>query len=68
MTSAEHYRVLAADCGARARREYVPQMRKEWDRLARCYRRLAEQADHNSMTDIVYERPLWPLPDTDPAR
>lgn len=30
-------------------------LRVQWANLAQCYVRLAEQADENSRTDIVYE-------------
>lgn len=30
-------------------------LRTQWAKLAQCYVRLAEQADQNSRTDIVYE-------------
>jgi hypothetical protein len=54
MMTSDHYRMLAADCDARARREQVPQIKAEWEQLARGYRRLAEQAERNSRNDIVY--------------
>lgn len=54
MVTADHYRTLAADCDARSRREQVPQFKTEWEQLARGYRRLAEQADRNSLNDMVY--------------
>jgi hypothetical protein len=58
MTQAEQYRVLAADCEGKARNERVPQLRAEWNALAKSYRRLAEQADRNRLNDITYEPPL----------
>jgi hypothetical protein len=54
-TPATHYRTLAAQLRARARTEDSPQLRAEWEHLAHCYVRLAEQADRNSQTDVSYE-------------
>jgi hypothetical protein len=73
MSFADHYRTLAADCDARARHERVPQRRAEWAVLAASYRRLAEQAERNSLTDIIYEPPFKlddgnQEPDNGPAR
>jgi hypothetical protein len=58
MTFAEQYRSLAAQFMARARSEQNPKLRSEWDFLAVCYMRLAEQAERNDLTDVVYEPPL----------
>jgi hypothetical protein len=55
MTPVTHYRTLAAQLRARARTEDSRQLRAEWDHLAQCYIRLAEQADRNSQTDVSYE-------------
>lgn len=55
MTPATHYRTLAAQLRSRARTEDSPQLRAEWNHLAQCYVRLAEQADRNSQTDVSYE-------------
>jgi len=60
MTSADHYRTLAADCAARARNETDPATKAEWELMGASYRRLAEQADRNARTDIVYETPRQP--------
>jgi hypothetical protein len=49
--------VLAAGFDARARRETDPASRSEWEIMAQSYRRLAEQADRNALTDTVYEPP-----------
>ena len=58
MTFAEQYRSLAAQFMARARSEQNPKLRSEWDFLAVCYMRLADQAERNGQTDVVYEPPL----------
>ena len=57
MTPAERYRAMAVQMDAKAREEPIPTLRLEWETLARCYRRLSEQADHNAQTDVVYEPP-----------
>lgn len=58
MTPADQYRVLAARFMARSKSEQDLKLRSEWHYLAVCYLRIAEQADRNSHTDIVYEPPL----------
>ena len=57
MTPAEQYRVLAAQLRAHARLAETPQLMSEWDHLARCYLRLARQAEENEKLDVVYETP-----------
>ena len=57
MTSADVYRVKAADLIAKARQETNPKIRGELDTLALSYLRLAEQASRNSRIDLVYEAP-----------
>ena len=58
MTSADHYRALAAQCDAKAKQEADWQIRAEWEHMAGAYRRLALQADRNAQTDVTYETPL----------
>ena len=58
MTPADQYRILAAQFMARAKSEQNMKLRSEWQYLAVCYLRIAEQADRNSQTDVVYEPPL----------
>ena len=60
MTSADHYRTLAAQCDAKAKQEPDWQIRAEWEHMARSYRRLALQADRNAQTDVTYETPARP--------
>jgi hypothetical protein len=55
MSPADRYRALAAHLRSRAVQETAPSLRAQWANLARCYLRLAGQADRNSRTDIVYE-------------
>ena len=47
----------AAEIGAKARKEANPTVRAELDKLALAYLLLAEQADANAKTDVVYETP-----------
>jgi hypothetical protein len=60
MGTADHYRILAVKMRAHAERERHSALRVEWEQLALCYIRLAEQAERNSHTDIVYEPPPFP--------
>ncbi len=57
MTSADHYRSLAAQCDAKGRQDVDPRIRAEWEHMAHAYRRLAEQAERNAQTDVIYETP-----------
>jgi hypothetical protein len=57
MTSADHYRTLAAQCDAKARHDADAHIRAEWEHMGRAYRRLAEQAERNAQTDLTYETP-----------
>jgi hypothetical protein len=58
MTSADLYRVKAAECDALSHSEPSPVVRTELQALAKAYRRLAELADRNSQRDIFYEPPF----------
>lgn len=58
MTSADHYRIKAAEFAARARTESVPKLQIEYAMMAASYLRLAEQADRNASNDVVYEPPV----------
>ena len=60
MTPADAYRVKAGDLAAFARAERDPFQRAEYERLSAAYLRLAEQAERNSLTDVVYETPPAP--------
>ena len=57
MTSADQYRALASRLRARARAADTPCHTSEWEHLARCYLRLARQAEQNEKLDLVYETP-----------
>jgi hypothetical protein len=55
--TAEEYRIKAADMDARAKRESTIPTKAEYQNLALAYLRLAEQAEKNAATDLVYETP-----------
>ena len=57
MTQADQYRVRAAEFAAKARAETRPSRQLEFARMAASYIRLAETADQNATTDVVYETP-----------
>jgi len=57
MTSADHYRIKAAEFAGMARTESAPDLQVEYAKMAASYLRLAELADRNSMNDVVYEPP-----------
>jgi hypothetical protein len=57
MAAAGEYRAKANDLSARARTERSPALRAQYENLALSYLRLAEQAQKNANTDLVYETP-----------
>jgi hypothetical protein len=58
MTPADRYRAKAAEYAAQAASETItPTFRAECDRLTKSYLDLAELAERNSLTNIVYETP-----------
>jgi hypothetical protein len=57
MTPRDVYLVRAAELIAKVDGETDPELKAEFDNLARAYLRLAEQAERNDQTDIVYETP-----------
>jgi hypothetical protein len=57
MNSADEYRKRADDFSNKARETSDRLSAAEWHRLARWYVRLAEEAERNSMLDLVYEPP-----------
>jgi hypothetical protein len=65
MTQREEYLLRAAELSARAQAEGDSARKAEFENMARAYLRLAEQAERNSLTDIVYETP--PKKDRDQA-
>ena len=61
MTPADEYRVKAGDLASLARAETDPFQKAEYERLSLSYLRLADQADRNRHTDVVYEPPPAPV-------
>ena len=53
MTTADRYRVKAAELMARARLDTNPMLRVECENLALAYLRLADQADRNAQTEAA---------------
>jgi hypothetical protein len=66
MSSGDAYRVKATELSALAKNEPYGSLKSEFENLARAYLRLAEQAEHNSQFDIVYETPPPKKRDDDP--
>ena len=66
MTSADEYRVKAAEFSAKARQELNPALRAQFENFALGYLRLAEQAERNSKNDLVYETPAPPAKPAQP--
>jgi hypothetical protein len=56
---ADKYRIKAAEFYAQARRatSLSPQLRVQFENLAKTYLLLAEQADRNEKADLIYEPP-----------
>ena len=57
MTTAEQYRARAAELRAMAEKGTSTTQRQLFESLAQAYLHLAQQADRNSSTDLVYETP-----------
>ena len=57
MTPRDVYLMKAAELIAKVDGELDPALRAEFDSLARAYLRLAEQAERNDPTNIVYGTP-----------
>ena len=55
MTPGDAYRLKAAEINAKANQEVQPVIQSELKKLALAYLRLADQADRNAETDVVYE-------------
>jgi hypothetical protein len=60
VNAADHYRKRAAEFESVARSELNPAARVEWLKMALSYKRLAELADRNAQTHLVYEPPFRP--------
>jgi hypothetical protein len=57
MDPGDLYRVKAAELHAKALHEPKPDLKREYEALARSYLRLSEQANRNALTDVSYEPP-----------
>ena len=57
MTSADQYRVKAAEFAALAKIERSTSLQTEYVTMAAAYLRLAEQADRNTTNDMMYDTP-----------
>ena len=57
MTTVDEYRAKANEFLAKAQREIDPSLRAQYQQLGQSYLRLAEQAERNLHSDIVYETP-----------
>lgn len=55
MDTSDTYRKMAAELKAKAAGAQNARLASEWANLARCYLRLAEQADSNNLQDIWLE-------------
>ena len=62
MSSADQYRIRAAQLAAQARDEAHAAIRAELMNMSRAYIRLAQQAEDNTRLDVWYETPS-PAPD-----
>jgi hypothetical protein len=60
MSDAERYRRRAAEIDAAAKWAPTQEKQIELEHLARAYLRLAEQADRNAETDVIYGAILPP--------
>ena len=57
MPTADEYRIKATELNAQAKSASSPLLCAQLENLALAYLRLADQADKNATTDIVYEPP-----------
>jgi hypothetical protein len=60
MPTADDYRTKAAELHARTKSELDGATRAELQHLALSYLRLADQAEKNARSDLVYETPAEP--------
>jgi hypothetical protein len=63
LNRADQYRTIALELSARAQGERTFELASQWEHLAKCYLRLAAQADQNGLTDIAIE--IGPKPKLD---
>ena len=57
MTQGDRYRIKAAEFFSLAKNEKREHLQTQYAATAASYLRLAEQADRNALTDVVYETP-----------
>ena len=57
MPAGDDYRIKAAEIMGKAKQEADPSLYAELEKLVFAYLRLADQADRNALTDLVYEPP-----------
>jgi hypothetical protein len=67
MATGDQYRIRAAEFHAMAQCATSPRLQVH-ENLAKAYLRLAEQADRNAQTDVIYEPPTPRLDDSDRKR
>jgi hypothetical protein len=61
MTTVDAYRAKANEFLAKANHETDPLLHAQYQQLGQSYLRLAEQAERNLHSDIVYETPPRPV-------
>ena len=61
MTNGDAYRAKANAFMAQAKRATDPALQLQYEQFAQSYLRLAEQADRNQRSDLVYETPGSPV-------
>ena len=59
MTPGKQYRALASGMKNRALSEPSEELKSEWNNLAECYLRLAEQADKSGRADLSHDPLLF---------
>jgi len=57
MAAGDEYRIKAAELHAQAQCHTTSKLRVQLENLAKAYLRLAEQADRNDRSDLIYEPP-----------
>ena len=65
MNLSNHYRKRAVELAAVMRDKKDAAERVEWLKMANAYRKLAELADRNAQSDLVYEPPRRVAPQQD---
>jgi hypothetical protein len=68
MATGDQFRIRAAEFHAMAQCATSHRLQVQYENLAKAYLRLAEQADRNAQTDVIYEPPTPRLDDSDRKR